>query len=93
MQISCLELPFLLSLRFIVAETVYDKVVLCKIWVDIAESARLGRATRYVANKPGGGVVLALVGRTGVGLRNREEDDTVLLGEVSYVDIFTLFIL
>jgi hypothetical protein len=50
--VSCLELPFLLSLGFIVAETVNGKVVLRKIRIDIAESARLRRATRCTADKP-----------------------------------------
>jgi hypothetical protein len=50
-HISCLELPFLLSLRFIVAETVHSKVVLRETRVDIAESASLGRATRCVADE------------------------------------------
>jgi len=50
--VSCLELPFLLSLGFIVAETVNGKVVLRKIRIDIAESARLRRATCCTTDKP-----------------------------------------
>lgn len=74
------------------AETVHGKVVLRETRVDIAESASLGRATRCVADKTGHGRY-SLGGRTGVSLGYREEDHSVLLGKVSYVDIFTLLVL
>jgi hypothetical protein len=45
-EFSCLKLPFLLSLRFIVAETIHGEVVLRETWINITETARLRRATR-----------------------------------------------
>lgn len=50
-EVAYLESPFLLSLRFIVTKTVNGKVVFRETRVDIAESARLRRATRCVADK------------------------------------------
>ena len=50
-EVACLKSPFLLSLRFIVTETVNDKVVFRETRVDIAESARLCRATRCATDK------------------------------------------
>jgi hypothetical protein len=46
----CLKLPFLLSLRFIVAEAVHGEVVLRETRVNIAEPARLRSATRCTTN-------------------------------------------
>ena len=50
-KVACLESPFLLSLRFIMTETVNSKVVFCETRVDVAESARLRRATRCATDK------------------------------------------
>jgi hypothetical protein len=51
---SCLELPFLLSLGLVVAETVHREIVLRKTRINIAEPARLGRATRCTNNQHDG---------------------------------------
>lgn len=51
---SCLELPFLLSLGLVVAETVYREIVLRKTRINIAEPARLRRATRCTNNQHDG---------------------------------------
>jgi hypothetical protein len=39
------------------------------------------------------GLVAQPAGLTGVGLGNGKEDYAVLIGKISYVDIFTLFVL
>jgi len=46
-----LEPPLLLSLRFIVAETIYVEIVFRETGIDIAEPARLRRATRCVCHR------------------------------------------
>jgi hypothetical protein len=43
--VPCLKLPFLLSLRLIVTETVYSEVVFREVWIDIAKPACLGSTT------------------------------------------------
>ena len=49
-EFACLKLPFFLSLRFIVAETIHGEVVLRETWVNVTETARLRRATRCTAS-------------------------------------------
>ncbi len=45
-----LQLPFFLGFGFIVAETIHGEVVFRETRIDITESARLRRATRYTIN-------------------------------------------